>query len=260
MKNRILLVAVLLFCGTTLVSSAEYAVEPFSSVATPKELSLVADWVGHLTKRGTTIDESRHSAAIPFSFRCGDRSSTDWIRVENAAVQDGSWDKDSRTHVLRWSDETTGLSCEMHLTEYRNFPAMTWTVHLKNEGGAETAPIRDFKALDTFWKRGDGSMPILHRSQGSDGRTDDFVFFSEEMRQSMWGHSRTVRMDYQANSDFRRASRYSQFDSDTRPSATWLPFFNLQTGPDGLIVGIGWSGLWFAEIGHDGNGYCPLSA
>ena len=260
MKKRTFLAGVVFLCGALYALSAEYAVEPFSAVASPKELSLVADWVGHLTRSGTKIDESRHSAAIPFSFRCGDRSSTEWIHVDNAAVQSGSWDNDTRTHILRWSDEVTGLSCEMHLTQYRNFPAMTWTVYLKNEGNTDTAPIHDFKALDTFWKRSDGSMPILHRSQGSDGRTDDFVLMSEEMRKSMWTHSRTVRMDYQANSDFRRASNYSPFDSDTRPSATWLPFFNLQTGPDGLIVGIGWNGLWFAEIGHDGNGHCSLSA
>ncbi len=260
MIHRICAAAIVVFWGVSLLSSAEYAVEPFSSVAKPKELTMMSNWTGHLIRNGATVDESRHSTAIPFSFRCGDRPSTEWIHVDNAAVESGDWNKDAKTHVLRWTDEPTGLTCEMHLTEYRDFPAMTWVVHLKNDGNAETAPIHDFKALDTFWKRGDDTMPLLHRSQGSDGRTDDFVLVSEEMRKSMWTNSRTVRMDYQANSDFRRASNYSLFDSDTRPSATWLPFFNLQTGPDGLIVGIGWNGLWFAEIGHDGNGHCPLSA
>jgi alpha-galactosidase len=103
-------------------------------------------------------------------------------------------------------------------------------------------------------------MPILYRSQGSDGRTDDFIFVGEEMRKSMWTNTRTVRMDYRTNAAFRQASNYSNQDSDTRPSATWLPFFNLQTGGDGLIIGIGWNGQWFAEIGHDGNGHCQLSA
>jgi hypothetical protein len=128
------------------------------------------------------------------------------------------------------------------------------------KGQLDTAPIHDFKAFDTYWKRTDGSMPMLYRSQGSDGRTDDFVYIGEEMRKSMWTHSRTVRMDSKTNSDFRRASNYSLFDSDTRPSATWLPFFNIQTGPDGLIVGIGWNGLWFAEISHDGSGTNRISA
>jgi len=244
---------------------AEFVVEPYSSKPTADELSFVQTWLGHLTQGsltqgGQTADESRYSPQIPFSFLCGERSNREWIQPDNATVQTSEWTNDTRLHTLRWKDDVTSLSCEMHLTEYRNFPAMTWTIYLKNEGTADTAPIHDFKALDTVWKRKDGSMPILYRSQGSDGRTDDFVFVGEEMRKSMWGHSRTVRMDYQKNRDFRLASNYSDKDSDTRPSATWMPFFNLQTGPDGLIVGIGWNGLWFAEIGHDGNGTCPLSA
>ncbi|MDR2439398.1 MAG: hypothetical protein LBE12_08530 [Planctomycetaceae bacterium] len=29
---------------------------------------------------------------------------------------------DTKIHTLRWNDEQTKLSCEMKLTEYRNFP------------------------------------------------------------------------------------------------------------------------------------------
>jgi len=253
------LFAILLLVSTHLLH-AEPVVEPYSSKPTGDELAFVQTWINTLTQKGKEADESRYSPNIPFSFLCGDRSSTEWIKTDNAKIKTGEWTNDVRIHTLQWKDEVTALSCEMHLTEYRNFPAMTWTLHLKNEGTADTAPVHTFKALDTVWKRKDGSMPILYRSEGSDGRTSDFAFVGEEMRKSMWGHSRTVRMDYQTKSDFRRASNYSLFDSDTRPSATWMPFFNLKTGSDGLIVGIGWSGLWFAEIGHDGNGICPLSA
>ena len=258
MKMSPLCIVAFLFLAGLLL--AEVPVEPYSSKPANDELAFVQNWSGHLTQNGKTADETRYTPTIPFTFVCGNRSSTEWINAENAKVESGNWANGIRNHVLRWKDEGTSLRCEMRLTEYQDFPAMTWTVSLKNEGTADTENIRDFKALDTVWKRKDGSMPILYRSQGSDGRTDDFVFVGEEMRKSMWGHSRTVRMDYQSNSDIRRASNYSNVDSDTRPSATWMPFFNLQTGPDGLIVGIGWNGLWFAEIGHDGNGTCPLSA
>ncbi|MDR1140372.1 MAG: alpha-galactosidase [Planctomycetaceae bacterium] len=260
-KGKIFIgLVVLCFLGITQFCAAEYVIEPYSSAVKPEETALVNRWLGFLIRNGAEADVARYSPAIPFSFVCGDRPSTEWIKPDNAKIESGNWINDTRIYTLRWNDEQTKLSCEMQLTEYRHFPAMSWTVFLKNEGTTDTAPIHDFKALDTYWKRTDGSMPILYRSQGSDGRTDDFVYVGEEMRKSMWTHSRTVRMDYQTNSDFRRASNYSLFDSDTRPSATWLPFFNLQTGTDGLIIGIGWNGLWFAEIGHDGNGNCPLSA
>ena len=31
----------------------------------------------------------------------------------------------------------------------------------------------------------------------------------------------------------------------------WLPFFNLQSGDDGVIVAIGWTGQWYARIDRD---------
>ena len=234
MKTRIItLLLIVSYFLPSALCFAEHAVEPYSSNPTSSELSFVSNWVGYLVQSGAKADESRYLPNIPFSFLCGERSSTEWVRVDNAQVTSGNWNNDVRTHTLRWKDDISKLSCEMLLTEYRDFPAMTWTVYVKNEAGTDSANIHDFKALDTAWKRSDGSMPILHRSQGSDGRTDDFVFVGEEMRKSMWGHSRTVRMDYQTNSEFRRGTNYSNFDSDTRPSATWLPFYNLQTGPDG---------------------------
>jgi alpha-galactosidase len=253
-------IALYFFGITPFCAAAEYVVEPYASAVKPEEMTLINRWLGFLTKNGAEADAGRYAPTIPFSFVCGERSSTEWIKPDNAKIESGQWINNTKIHTLRWKDGETKMACEMQLTEYRDFPAMSWTVFLKNEGNTDTAPVHDFKALDTYWKRADESMPVLYRSQGSDGRTDDFVYTGEEMRKSMWTDSRTVRMDSKTNSDFRRASNYSSFDSDTRPSATWLPFFNLQTGSDGLIVGIGWNGLWFAEIGHDGSGACPLSA
>ncbi len=261
LKFRLLLPLFFLFLSSGLAAAQTGCpVEPYTSAPQPDELALMSRWVGFLVRDGAAADDSRYAPKIPFSFVCGERSSTEWVREDNAAVESGDWTNDTRQHTLRWHDEPSGLSCEMQLVEYRDYPAMHWTIFLKNDGKNNTPAVHDFKALDTSWKRKDGSMPILYRSQGSDGRTDDFVYIGEEMRKSMWSQSRTVRMDTHTNSLFRRASNYSLFDSDSRPSATWLPFFNLKTGPDGLIVGIGWNGQWFAEIGHDGNGLCSLSA
>lgn len=261
----VLLTGMLVTLSEAVAEPTDCPVPPYSSSVSPEELALMSAWRNFLLSKGESgkgekADESRFALQVPFCFMCGDRSSREWIRPENAEIKRGEWKNGSRTNTLVWRDEKTQLVCEMQLVEYENFPAMSWTLFLKNEGTSDSAPIHDFKALDTSWQRKDGAMPILYRSQGSDGRTDDFVYVGEEMRRSMWTNSRTVRMDFKANSDFRRASNYSPFDSDTRPSATWLPFYNLRTGNDGVIVGIGWNGQWFAEIAHDGNGKCNLSA
>ena len=69
-------------------------------------------------------------------------------------------------------------------------------------------------------------------------------------------------MDSATNTAFRKARNGSPafLLSDSRTSATWLPFFNLVTGPDGILCALGWSGQWFAEFAHDGAGKTDISA
>jgi len=222
-------------------------------------------WISSLSGSvgATEGQPERHSLDVPFSFVCGERSSREWIKQENARRETGEWTDGRRVHRLRWADPQSALSVTMELTEFADFPAMEWIVRLRCEGAGETEPIRDFKALDTSWKCArEGEMTELRRGYGSDGRYDDFQHVRDEMRQSMWDAKRTIRMDSAANATFRnaRGGSMSWLPADQRPSATWLPFFNLCTGADGLFVALGWSGRWFAEFAHDGKGLTGISA
>ncbi|MDO5310165.1 MAG: alpha-galactosidase [Planctomycetia bacterium] len=226
----------------------------------PPELTFMQQWREFLLGKAPVATD-RYSADVPFSFMVGERSSRDWVKVDNAKITSQKClENGERLTVLTWRDDATGLVCETTLAEYRDFPAMQWTVRLRNDASENSAPVHDFKALDLQWNRADTGLPLLYRTQGSDGREDDFLFAPEEMRKSMWVHNRDVRMDSAANSAFRVGLNSSLFDSDMRPSATWLPFFNYQTGPDGLIVALGWNGGWFAQFNHDGDGHTQITA
>jgi alpha-galactosidase len=210
-----------------------------------------------------TTPAARHSTTAPFSFRCGDISSRSWLQLGNASCDTGPWQNGERLHALHWRDQATGLCCTMELTEYEDFPALEWVIRLQHDGGTETAPITDFKALDISWASAQaGETPELLRGLGSDGRHDDFQYVREELRQSMWDAPRTVRMDSATNTAFRNARNGSPsfLVDDSRPSATWLPFFNLRTGDDGIVAALGWSGQWFAEFAHDGKGRTDITA
>jgi alpha-galactosidase len=205
----------------------------------------------------------RHSEGAPFSFQCGARSSREWLKLEDAKIESGEWRGCKKIHHLRWVDHETSVSCEMELTEFQEFPAMEWVVRLRNEGGTGTEPISNFQALDIFWKCAkESEMPELRRSLGSDGRHDDFQYLCEEMRESAWVVPRTIRMDSANNNAFRKVRDGSPpcLLTDGRTSATWLPFFNLRTGGDGIISALGWTGQWFAEFAHDGSGRIDISA
>ena len=229
-------------------------------------MELIRDWCKQIvtgTTSPTATDNCRYPADLPFSFRCGERSSRDWLKLEAATRQSTPWQNGTRTHTLTWPDAVTGIRCELELAEFAEFPALEWVVRLRNDSSTETAPISDFKALDTVWPApAKDVLPELERALGSDGRHDDFQLVRDELRQSMWDTARTIRMDSATNTAFRKARNGSPswLMADSRPSATWLPFFNLRTGGDGLMLSVGWSGEWFAQFAHDGTGTTRVSA
>jgi len=240
-------------------SSAAVPVEPYSSRPTDAEMAFVEQWTGFLLGRGPAAT-GRYTADLPFSFKCGDRSSRDWVKIETARIESGDWQENgARTHVLTWRDDQTSLSCEMRLREFRGHPAFDWVVRVRNEGTADSAKIHDFWGIDTCWNATDGSMPILHRSIGSPGHEDDFQFRSEFMHNSMWDKRRRIPMDTPSNTRWGEIHSYN-IPNDHRSSAVWLPFFNYQTGGDGLITGLGWSGAWRAYFDHQGGGSSTILA
>jgi alpha-galactosidase len=244
---------------STLASGAAVPVEPYSSQPTAGELAFVSQWKGFLLKQGEA-GLGRYVADLPFSFRCGERSSREWVTIKAASIESGDWLHDrTRTHVLRWKDSQTQLSCEMELKEFQEYPAFQWVIRVRNDGPTDSAKVHDFWGIDTCWNAADGSLPVLHRSVGSPGHEDDFQFRSEIMHNSMWDKRRRIPMDTPTNERWGQTQAY-HLPRDRRASATWLPFFNYQTGGDGLITGLGWSGAWRAYFDHQGGGASTILA
>ena len=70
---------------------------------------------------------------------------------------------------------------------------------------------------------------------------------------------RRIAMDTPTNAAWAQAHSYL-IPTDKRSSAIWLPLFNYQTGGDGLITGLGWSGAWRAYFDHQGGGKSTILA
>lgn len=244
---------------SSVAGSAAVPVEPYSSQPTADEMAFAEQWKSFLLGKGQPA-AGRYVADLPFSFRCGERSSREWVRIGTARVESGDWQDDgARTHVLTWKDTETSLSCEMSLTEFRGYPAFQWVVEVRNEGTADSAKVHDFWGIDTCWNAADGSMPVLHRAVGSPGHEDDFELRSEIMHNSMWDQRRRIPMDTPTNTRWGETNAY-HIPNDHRSSAVWLPFFNYQTGRDGLLTGLGWSGGWRAYFDHQGGGASTILA
>ena len=85
MKHRFpslrLLPATILF--SAFAYGAEIAVEPYSSQPTGGEMAFVEQWKQFLLGQGDA-NAGRYIADLPFSFRCGERSSREWVKIETA--------------------------------------------------------------------------------------------------------------------------------------------------------------------------------
>ena len=129
-------------------------------------MAFAAQWKDFLLGQADG-NAGRYLVDLPFSFKCGERSSREWVKIETARIESGDWQGDkTRKHILIWKDDPTSLQCEMELTEFRDFPAFQWVVRVRNEGQTDSSKVHDFWGIDTYWHAADGSMPILHRSVG----------------------------------------------------------------------------------------------
>ena len=91
MKHSVVVWGIVLMLTQITAFGVEYPVEPYSSKVKNEEMALVSQWIGFLTQNGQEADVARYSPEIPFGFRCGELSSREWVRVDNAKITTGSW-------------------------------------------------------------------------------------------------------------------------------------------------------------------------
>ncbi len=168
---------------------------------------------------------------LPFSFQYGGRSSSELIPGWKLA-RTGHTKAGVTTRELTWHDPATGLECVLEMQTFAEFPAVEWVMRFRNTGTQDTPLIEGLRPLDMVWAPDKDRTwlkdeTLLRRSVGSLCKPTDF-----QCRIDPLASGRTIAM----------------VAGGGRPSNDWLPFFNLQTGKTGVVVGIGWTGQWAAEF------------
>jgi len=200
---------------------------------------------------GEAVDAARRSAAgadafrpavsalkdgkalPPLAFRLGNQGHVEILTraqrtVATKQVAAGN------LHDVTYSDPASGLCCRVEVLEYRDFPAVQWVARFTNKGTAALPPLSEVAALDFTWQcPGDA---FVFRAPGAGETPHDFQFQREPLQ--------TIRVKH--------ASLAMRAGSEGRSSVDWLPLLNLQSGNDGVIVALGWTGQWFAQIDRDG--------
>lgn len=223
----------------------------YTSKVSNSELDFMNAWAAFLTKSQVETDKQagwtqRISKDAPFSFKFGDKDSSDVLCKMTWEHCAEDWKGNVRTHNITGTDASTGLVIGIDFIQYRDYPAVEWVLHFTNTSSTDLPAISQLCAVDMKWTK-QGTVPVLHYSRGSDERPDDFEYISEPLKQLRMP-SKTIHLNSGAgNTPIKSAM-------DGRSSVDWLPFFNLQTGEEGMMVAIGWTGQWAADFIHDGEG------
>ncbi|MCL5098687.1 MAG: alpha-galactosidase [Candidatus Omnitrophica bacterium] len=152
----------------------------------------------------------------------------DW-KVERTASR---LDDQRTRHMVVYTDPKTGLSVRSAGIEYDDFPAVEWTVYLKNTGTVDTPIISNLEALDMSLERSSPPEFILHYYVGGESGPQDFQPLEAKMEPNFE----------------KRFTTWFGF-----PTASNLPFFNIQSKDSGLIFGLGWVGAWAAQFTRDNS-------
>jgi alpha-galactosidase len=137
------------------------------------------------------------------------------------------------------TDPATGLSIRVQATACADFPAVEWTLYLKNEGADDTPIIEDLQALDVVLPLGASDPCTIHHAKGALCSTDDF----EPLARTLTPNG-TLRVQ----------------PGGGRSSSEALPFFNVDLGGRGFVLAIGWTGEWAAEFSRDAEGRLRVRA
>ncbi len=175
-----------------------------------------------------------YSADVPFSFGYGGAPSSQLLKGWNLQRSSRALNAQSTEHLQVWEDPKTGLEVRMVGVEYRDFPAVEWTLYFKNTGKVDTPILENIQALDTRLERnGDGEF-LLHHNKGAPATANDYEPYETSLEK---------------NSD------YSMSGKGGRPSNKDLPYFNLAWPGEGTIIVVGWPGQWSGQLHRDeGNG------
>lgn len=193
------------------------AVEP-----TRKEQSTCEKW----TKEHLRSEKSQ----LPFTFNYGGKSSSELLpswKFNSTKREIGQYKTE---RILSWKDPESQLSVRCVVVEYRDYPAVEWTLYFKNEGNAPTPILKDIQALDSNFEREGGGEFVLHTTRGDWCAPDSFAPLNMTLEPGSTHH-------------------FAPFGG--RPTNAAFPFYDLQTPQGGMFLAIGWPGEWASSFIRD---------
>ena len=164
----------------------------------------------------------------PFSFVYGGVPSGKTIaNWKYAAETLPATERNVTERAYTYTDPATGLAVECRVKTFADFNAMEWVLRFRNTSGGNTPKIEQVKVVDITPESTAKGTYLLHYADGSHVSKADFHARSREL----------------AVGDV-----HSMHPQGGRSSSHAFPFFNVQLPTGGMVVAIGWTGNWKANI------------
>lgn len=165
----------------------------------------------------------------PFSFLYDGQPVHDLLKSWKCETQADTSDPSRQQSTTIWTDSQTSLRVTFALTRFQDFPAAEWLLWFENVGQSDTKIIADVNAGDfTLRSPRRSSEPyLLHRTHG--GTYDPLQLAAS-----------TDTIDQKQPQELTAGGG--------RSSTVDLPFFKIDTQRGSVIVAVGWSGCWKAQL------------
>ena len=172
----------------------------------------------------------------PFSFVYDGKPSKELLKGWDFTQTKKPLDENRTQHILTYVDKKTGLEVRCEAIVFKDHPAVEWVLTFRNTEDRETPIIADIQALDTTLTDQNNEYSLHHPSGAGEGATAQAQDFGPRSR------------PLPTNSKLKLSPLHGR--------SSWgeaLPFFNIEMSNQGVIVGIGWTGQWFANFTRDSN-------
>lgn len=169
---------------------------------------------------------------LVYDFRVGGKQLSknvdDWNITVGEESAEGAVYRNGKTTYISLSHKTLSLEATVEATIYEDNATCEWTVFIENIGAENSPVISDFYAADMSLDLGSSR---LYYSKGSSDSPYDFALMQKKL--SLFPAKFT--------------------SNDGRSTDAFLPYFNISGANGGAVLGIGWTGLWRADISSFGS-------
>ena len=208
-----ILVLMMMFLGLTSLSMAQTS----QRIAVPKS---VDRWITSTFAKGKTP---------PFSFVYDGVESQTFIHKWRYSIVKNETAEGVVSYTVSYEDRATGLRVDCHVKGFQEFGAVEWMLNFTNCGKENTPQITSVKTVDYSVVAAQEGNYKVHKVMGSNHSRVDF-------------HPAIIDV---TKDNPLMMSPVSGRSSDTSA----FPFFNILSQDNkGIVVAVGWTGTWFADM------------